>query len=858
MANENDQIIHFLKELGIKELSKNEKKALLEFIKERNNLAMAQKELELLYNLNRILIEAYSTVSVSNMMKLYNEIDKELLIELFIAFNQIKAKAYDNRIAISEFRKVAENVLENNKKVNFVINKLVSEEISKIDSIRNVLYFGMLDTQKADKLFANCRKRSKHFLTNCDTENLSLLIEYLKKDFKLSDDELVEISSKCATFFAFSSVGKIKVLENTINDFKEYISKGVNNKEDAVKVSKLLDRSFKDVIVNSSTFLTSNPEAINDTIRFLKGEKLGDINSSIPRNLSEIKGNFSPAQLAKIYNESITSLTTSVDKIANAYYGISSAYKEKYGVELDCNKLINGRNFASLAQLRNEDFLNGGKINDILELLKPFVAAKEMENLLQNNLSFLIADVSEVKLSLKNAILNSRNNDELKINVLGKIKNHFDRNEGYDFSLNSAKTTISVDKAKKVILNDMDETSIVDILSKLETSSNEIDEWKHKWKDEAKELRDLETQINLESIMESLDSLESMIGTNYSSYDDFVEELLEIKKLLEEILLEHANIISNSKLNKSLKELDAKINDKIHLVIEKIDQSIDSVVSLYVENINGINNRLEEFEAQKSKYIDISSKLEEVDKLLLEKNITEESSRAKRDDIEELLKLIDESEKKNKRANSMENKANDMVDKFFDFLCKDTAIKISKIMPQKIDTKIDDHKDANYLFRLFVYVLVKEDLVYDDGFLDEEIEEINPDDLKMDYRAYRVLLNDEQRLVADNIYNAYVQSANDKSEIFDSLVDVLDDREIDVSEIRTIKRAIGALHKLIITYKEEHNEETRLLSSKRILESQKEKIDVDDIDSSMNKLNETILSYNTKIEDLKTKKINKK
>ena len=73
------------------------------------------------------------------MMKIYNDIDDELWFEVFIAYYKIKDKSNDNN-SIYNFRKACEQILINNKKVNFTISKMVSEEITKIDSIRNVLY----------------------------------------------------------------------------------------------------------------------------------------------------------------------------------------------------------------------------------------------------------------------------------------------------------------------------------------------------------------------------------------------------------------------------------------------------------------------------------------------------------------------------------------------------------------------------------------------------------------------------------------------------------------------------------------------------------------------------------------------
>lgn len=857
MNNENEVLLKFLRDLGISNLTKNEKKTLGTMINERKNINIVQKELELLYVLNKVLIESYSTVSFNNMMQVYKDIDDDLLLQLFITFNQIKSKSLDNKTAIVRFRKVCEDVLKNNKKVNFAIKSMLNEEISKIESIRNVLYFGMDDREKADKLFANCRKRSKHFLNNCDVNNLSNLIDYVKKNYHLSDSELVDISSRCATFFVFSSAGKIKKLDDVIEDLKTFIITTTKGKDESSKVSKLLGRDFKDIITNSSTFVTSNLENVQNTIRFLKGESISMINPDfLHSEVGNVKGEFNAGQLAKIYNESITSINTSVDKIANVCLGVSSAYKRAYGKELPFDGFINGRNFASISQLRNEDFDGSGKINEIFELLKPFVREDEMVNLLENNLGFLIAETPEVKRSLKNALLISRNNDELKINVLSKIKNHFDTNGGMDFSKFAKTTPIAVDKAKKVILNDMEEEQIVDLLEKLSSSEQEIESWKSKWKDETKELHDLGIEIELTEISESLDVLEEMISNQSMIYDEFVQEQIVMKNLFEEVLNKHYKVISENKLNKHLKEIDEKVNDKIESTMLKFDESVNKMIKYYSDSLTDLNKSLSLINAEKNKYQELQLKIESLENELLKLEITEQSLKNQSEIIADLTNLLKESDKKHKMAYGIEDKTNQLVDAFYDKLTEINPIDINEFTFDALkDIHVDDYQDPNYLFKLFLLCLLKDDLIYDD--MSEEEKEVNPKDRDMNYNRYKVLLTEDQRYLADMIYNGFTFSAGAKSEIFDALVDALEDHKVDVSGINTIKKATAAIYKLTEGYKKKHSKEYNLFNSRKILENQVTKFDIDGLDNQYQNLNDTISDYHQKMMGLEKSKYKK-
>ena len=413
---------------------------------------------------------------------------------------------------------------------------------------------------------------------------MSTMINYLKENHKLSDDELVNISSKCATFFAFSSAQKIQSIEATVNEFKTFIETSLVKDKAGKNIFSLLSKDFKDIIKNTPSFVTGNPESIKDTIRFLMGESLETITTDIPHDVKGLKGDFTSKQLVKIYSDSITALAIPPSKIGEFASNISRVYKNCYGVDLDMSKMINGRNFSGLSQLRNEDYFVGEKVEKIFALLKRFVSDNDMKNLLENNVSFLIASVDEVKNGLKNAILESRNQEELKANVLHKIKSHFGRYEAFDQAV-ERKESIVVDKLKKVSINDMEEESLVEILNDLDTTTQDIEKWKHNWSREEKEMRELQIQLSLEDMLAQLKDIDEMAQESVTNPQAFEEENPIIISLLNDVILKHSDLLASNKLNKNLKAIDAKVVLMTSKVIERINGNIDEVVRNYKEEI---------------------------------------------------------------------------------------------------------------------------------------------------------------------------------------------------------------------------------------------------------------------------------
>ena len=539
-----DVLFKYLKELGLEGLTQNEKKNIHKNFYEYSNMEQAKREIELLFAINRSLINSYETVSVNNILSLYKSTDADLLIKLYSIYTEIKDRSKDEIEARRNFKKAVTEIMSVNELVDEEIARTLDDTFKKSLELKESLYLTMIDKNKADKLFDNCKRRSKNFIRDCEYRNLEKIIFCLKKDFSFTDAELVSISSRCASFFVSSNVSKINNLYKGIEEFKEFVTSQSSKMSTALEVKKLLDKEFKDVLKESSSVATLNPESINKTLKFLMGEKLGNL-TACGRKAFEIKGDFTPIQLAKIYNESITTLGVSVEKISDVSLNIAEAYKRTYGKELDLRKLINGNNFTSISQLSKEDYLQEKKIGEIFDILSMFISEEDMENLLRNNFSFLIAPTSAVKKSLQEAVLNSENKDELKKNVLQKIRNHFDIYDKPDANIIRMQKPSSQISLNKVGIKSFEEEEIRTVLEKLDTSNEAIESWGQKWNREEKEYRDLAIQLDLEDLNEQIDNISEFLKIKFVNQEQFISELMVVKELFEEVDAGYKEIVEN-------------------------------------------------------------------------------------------------------------------------------------------------------------------------------------------------------------------------------------------------------------------------------------------------------------------------
>ena len=327
-------LFKYLKELGLEGLTQNEKRNIHKTFFEYENMELVKREIELLFAVNRALISSYETVSVNNILSLYRSTDTDLLIKLYSVYAEIKGKSKDELEARRNFKKAVTEIMNVNEVVNEEVARTVNDTFKKSLELKESLYLTMIDKNKADKLFNNCIRRSKNFIRDCEYRNLEKIIYCLKKDFSFTDEELVSISSRCASFFVASNVSKINNLYKGLDEFKEFINSQSNKMSTALEVKKLLDKDFKEVLKESSSVATIAPENLNKTLKFLMGEKLGNL-TACGKKTFELRGDFTPIQLAKIYNESITTLGVSVEKISDVASNISDVYKRTYNKELD-------------------------------------------------------------------------------------------------------------------------------------------------------------------------------------------------------------------------------------------------------------------------------------------------------------------------------------------------------------------------------------------------------------------------------------------------------------------------------------------------------------------------------------------
>lgn len=847
MSRDDAKIMVFLERIGIKKLSKEDSKALREFFSKRN-LNLGLHELEVFYYINKSLLKTYETVSIENMMRVSKEIDLEMMLQFFAEFQELKSKSLDEKEFMKEFRKFAKKIYYRNTKTTKEIKSVVEEEMSKLESIKHVLYLGIGDEKVADQLFDNCVKRSKLFLDMCDADNLSDLLQYLKNNVKLTNNEMLDISSRCATFFSNSSAKKMMELKSTLDSLKKYIKKNltVDNKESNV------NKSFKDIVLSTPSFFVSNYEVVNNTVKFLQGARLGDLIENIPEELVDVTGDFNVEDVLDIFDNSITSLAISVDKIASVSMNVSKAYKSVFEKDLPLQGFINANNFNSIAQLTNDDFDVNGKIKEIFALLKPFLDAEGMEVLLKKDLSFLIASSEEVKNSLKSAIFNSKNTDEVKYNVMKKIKNHFDHyDSGYYVPSSSAKKTNN-HKKRKTQIKELNKDDLDTFLSNIDADESEIKEWQEKWNEE-RAYKQLEAQIELEDILEGIAYLESETKhVRFKSIEDIDEQREMFHSMLEEAVLKKDAVFARCIANDEMNELNEKINLADKKARDNFDFNIDKFLVEFESRIKSINDSMAELNNQKSVIHDHIKKAEEMKNRLVELGIDEDKLAIEKEEIDALETILDAYSKTNAKADKLYQKSMELIPKFHE-----SFVESFDLFHSPLKLEANRFQDSGYVLYLLTYIMIQ------DGYVRPAVLEgidfqLNKEDVTMSINELKANLSPKQQALVDEIYTSTKVYDETSKDSFSELLAAADVFEVNTDSTNTYEGVERLLKKKLKAMTTEYNNRKDLFGRKEKYENAIDWNRLEEIKGEIEKLNESIEENLMAIETIKAKKLNKR
>ena len=116
-----------------------------------------------------------------------------------------------------------------------------------------------------DELISDLVGECKDFFIEYDSKKFKEIIDYILGNTNLSVDNLRDIGKKCSAFFKDADVEKLKEINTSLNEFKDYVNKTFNDNE-------LINNNIFDSILINDPDLLLKKSNILDILGFLKGE----------------------------------------------------------------------------------------------------------------------------------------------------------------------------------------------------------------------------------------------------------------------------------------------------------------------------------------------------------------------------------------------------------------------------------------------------------------------------------------------------------------------------------------------------------------------------------------------------------
>lgn len=201
-------------------------------------------------------VERIDVATESNVLLAFSK-----LIQTIDNNNNIEANI--SKDIISNIRNVYESRLSLQRE--FLSNEFDNFFINCTSYINDLLIPSSSSKTGIDELISVMVKNCKDFFVEYDSKKFKEIVDYILENTDITADQLKGVGEKCAQFFKEADINKLKVINSSLKEFKDYVNKNY-------KQSDFMDNIFETILINNPEALLKDNK-LPDLISFLKGEK---------------------------------------------------------------------------------------------------------------------------------------------------------------------------------------------------------------------------------------------------------------------------------------------------------------------------------------------------------------------------------------------------------------------------------------------------------------------------------------------------------------------------------------------------------------------------------------------------------
>ena len=379
-------------------------------------------------------------ITLNDVIKVLTNIDRDVLLQYGKAIETIRTLKLGHKAESKMAHEIFATIKPKQEQTNEMLYKIANGFVDKTSKVAKT-FSNLAPEDRKDlvsEIYSNCVGRMKMFWQRIEANNFTEIIDTLMNAFgedSLTEEEVIELSKKCATIFCDSSREKIKGVEEVLTDYKNFVLEQIaKNANMFSKEKDFLDNyKFVNVLRQAASISKFTKNQLLEVENLLKGQSIGQIyadalnddNSKHHDLISKFKDvniELSVKEmiwvLAKnpsIFGQSITNDLQVVEQVQNA---LLSNYGEKMK-DFNAGDLFTKENF--LKGFPSLD--NGENILANITTLSGFVSGDELTSYLKKDMRILGIDKEVLRQAVIKALKNAKTKEDISVSINQIFKN---------------------------------------------------------------------------------------------------------------------------------------------------------------------------------------------------------------------------------------------------------------------------------------------------------------------------------------------------------------------------------------------------------------------------------------------------
>lgn len=391
--------------------------------------------------LKKRLNDACSAITVEQVFYIISRANRDFIQKVEKEYDKFASQvALDDHLKTKIFASLSKDMLnvvsKTDKEMADIASKYVSD-LNKVVELSNsfVSYF---DEDLGSKLFTNCIKRMQSFYYSTNPEQISELFYHLKNHpdcaGKITEEDLVSISERCASFYSNATAEKIQNINLQLQDFSKFIYNQLEleltekNKLQTMQYQTALNaKDLRNILLTTPTIFTENPTTINFNIDLIKGQDtIGSLvekfqikvnSEEALEKFKNISLSFSAIDMQKLYVGNLSALSVSPNVMLNALTFIDRTAKAVFGDEIAPEEYLSPETYGQLQNINKlyDSFgYDKNQWKNNLELLSKIVSKEKLKDYFLSSFKLANVPTEFIKTQIANTILASNGADDLE------------------------------------------------------------------------------------------------------------------------------------------------------------------------------------------------------------------------------------------------------------------------------------------------------------------------------------------------------------------------------------------------------------------------------------------------------------